>query len=451
MMLSSTEPQIDRPGVSYWLILAALFLGFFVFEQDPKTSTYEDFVPAAEIREQWSEGGNKSRQLAVLGLGALGAICLVLPSAQRLKLIDPLMLVGLVYLFYIAASYTWSIDPEATKRRLTVLSFFIVAAVGVGRQIPARLIPELTMVCMFGYLVLGVISENIYGTFRPWSGEHRFAGTTHPNIQASYLVAMCLSAWAVHKQEGPFRPFALFVLFTGLAFLYLTRSRTSVGGLVLAFAFASAATADRLRFFKFGFALTWLLCLGSMLILALGTDFSSSAEDLLRMGRREAAVEDASSLTGRLPLWEELWNYVRLKPVYGHGYEAFWTTDNFVAVASEIDWAPATAHNSFLECMLDLGYIGLAIMLLGIGVILIKLIWNTVGKTQPHQQFVLGLFVFTLIYGMTEAGIRSPSTATFFLMLGIISCLLYQPKAISDQTKTTASSVPSGNLLIPTR
>lgn len=423
-----------RPGPKLWLIAAALFCGFFLFEQDIRTSSYDDFVPDSEVRESWAEGGSRTRQLATLGLGGLGGLCLLLPGSGRLRLTDSLVVLATIYLAFIAASYTWSIDPEATKRRLIVLAFFVVAVLGIGRQVPPQFIPELTMLCMLGYVCLGVVSEVMLGNFRPWSGEHRFAGTTHPNIQATYLVTMCLAAWAVHRQAGPLQSIALFVIVVGVVFLYFTRSRTSFGGLALAFLFASGVVADRLRSFKFVFAASWLLCVVVMLLLAFGSDLNNDAEDLLRMGRREAAVEDASSLTGRLPLWLELWDYVTVKPSLGYGYEAFWTTDNFVAVASEIEWAPATAHSSFLECLLDLGYVGFAIMVAIIVVILPRLMWIAARERQPHQAFVLALFVFTLIFGVTEAGIRSPSVTTFFLSLGIMSTLVFrQPSTYTNQ------------------
>lgn len=420
----------DRPGAMLWFIAAVLFVGFFLFEQDIRTSTYDDFVPEPEIREQWAQGGSRARQIAILGLGGFGGLCLLLPSASRIRIADPLTVLAVIYLAYITASYTWSIDPEATQRRLIVLAFFALAVLGIGRQVRPQFIPELTMICLFGYLMLGLACELALGKFQPWSGEHRFAGTTHPNIQASYLVAMSLAAWAVHRRDGPLRPVAFFIMIVGLTFLFFTRSRTSFGGFIVAFLFASGVIADRLRSFKWGFVTTWGACLVVMLVLGLGSNVGDSAEDLLRMGRREAAVEEASSLTGRLPLWVELWDYVELKPVLGHGYEAFWTTDNFNAVAAEIDWAPATAHSSFLECLLDLGYVGFAIMLTIIVVILARLMWNAARDRQPHQGFVLAFFVFTLIYGFTEAGIRSPSTATFFLMLGIVSTLVYRQPPI---------------------
>jgi exopolysaccharide production protein ExoQ len=436
------EPNIiadsERPTWRIWCLFATLFVGFFVFEHDPKTSLYNDFVPEAEIREQWSEGGSRSRQLAILGLGAVGVLCFLLPSQHSIRITDPLAILFIIYLAFIAASFTWSIDPDATKRRLIVLAFFVLALLGIARQIPAKFVPEMTMVCMLGYLLIGLGCELALGKFQPWSGEHRFAGTTHPNIQAGFLVTLCLAAWAVHKQPGPLRPIALFIMITGLVFLYLTRSRTSAAGFFVAFLFANSVASDRVKSFKFGFSVAWLACLSLILILALGSNVTDSASDILRMGRREAAVEEASSLTGRLPLWVELSDYVKLKPICGHGYEAFWTTDNFLAVSSEIEWAPATAHSSFIECLLDLGYVGLAIMIVGMLVILSRLIWNCSQFKEPVHAFVLALFAYSLIHSTTEAGIRSPSTTTFFLALGIVTSLNYAESR--SKSKATPSN-----------
>jgi O-antigen ligase len=420
----STQPR-DTSNPLFWFFAFALFATFFVFDQDIRTSTYDDFVQETEVREQWSEGGSRSRQIATVALGVLGGVGLLLPSRRRLRLTDTLAVLFGIYLIYIASSMAWSIDVPTTRRRLVVLLFFIVCVIGLARQLPPRLLPALVMVIMGGYLVVGLASELALGTFAPWSGQHRFAGTTHPNIQANFLASMCLAAWAVHKQPGGLKPIALLVLAAGLVFLLLTRSRTAMLGFLLAFGFAFAVVADRQKSFKSIFGLSWIACAVTLVLFLVSSDVEQLGGDLLRMGRQEAALEESGTLTGRIPLWIELWDYVQQRPLLGHGYSAFWTAENFAAVESEIEWGPATAHSSYLECLLDLGWVGLVIMLLGILLLLIRLTWITAKTRRPEYAFVLGQFIFALTFSITEAGLRSPTTATFFMALGLASVLLF--------------------------
>ncbi len=407
-----------------------LFVAFFAFEQDLRTSTYVDFVAETDVREEWTEGGNRSRQLGAFALAGFGMICLLLKSPRQLRLCDSLTIVAGVYVSYILASYWWSIDPDLTRRRLLVLAFFGIAVMGMAKRFSPQVIAEITMVMMTAYLLTGVATELSLGTFRPWSGEHRFAGTTHPNSQAGYMVILCLSAWCVSQRPGPFRALAIPIMVAGFMFLLLTRSRTSLAGFVLAFTVANTIASDKWKYFRVVFALSWLVVMGLILLLLAGFDPTQMGSELFNMGRRDTTTEEAGSLTGRLPLWELMWDYIDQSPWWGHGYAAFWTNEHFMEVANEIEWAPANSHSSYIECLLDLGIFGLIIMVIGLIVILFRLALRCANKMDPACTFAFAIFLYALTFSVTEASLLSPSMITFLLACSVASQLIFQPKVV---------------------
>jgi O-antigen ligase len=81
------------------------------------------------------------------------------------------------------------------------------------------------------------------------------------------------------------------------------------------------------------------------------------------------------TLTGRTPVWELLFTEkIPKRPVLGYGFHGFWQPwrgpDN--PAANDISgllimpsgWAPPHSHNSFIEIILDLGYVGFACFVL---------------------------------------------------------------------------------------
>lgn len=79
-------------------------------------------------------------------------------------------------------------------------------------------------------------------------------------------------------------------------------------------------------------------------------------------------------VTGRTDLWAALWERVVEWPVVGHGYNAFWAgTRGPSAGIWEAFNGPPHAHNGYLDVMLELGVVGLVVMLVIVGRVVIRL------------------------------------------------------------------------------
>jgi len=69
------------------------------------------------------------------------------------------------------------------------------------------------------------------------------------------------------------------------------------------------------------------------------------------------------TLTGRTILWQAVLKQCRNHLVVGYGLGAFWGTGDSFPVYATTHWVPTSAHNGFLECLLELGVVGLFLLL----------------------------------------------------------------------------------------
>jgi O-antigen ligase len=98
----------------------------------------------------------------------------------------------------------------------------------------------------------------------------------------------------------------------------------------------------------------------STLLLSLSETLNSSIAFLSR------SAEGTGDLTGRVPLWKLAATFVQRKPITGYGYQDFWTIANVDYFSSELHWTISASHNSYLETLLTLGYVGLCLYVLAL-------------------------------------------------------------------------------------
>jgi O-antigen ligase len=112
-------------------------------------------------------------------------------------------------------------------------------------------------------------------------------------------------------------------------------------------------------------------------------------------------------MTGRTDLWEYLIDAIRHRPVFGYGYEAFFSPESATGqgVIRALNWDVGMAHNGFLEFALNFGLVGLVVVACAL----------TVGFTRAGTMFLasddglchwpLLIMIYTVLINVTEAGI----------------------------------------------
>jgi len=117
------------------------------------------------------------------------------------------------------------------------------------------------------------------------------------------------------------------------------------------------------------------------------------------------------TIIGRAGLWRELLA-LHTNPIFGVGFESFWLGDRLKLLAQGRPWQPNEAHNGYLETYLNLGLIGL-LMLIGLLVATFRKICTDLLQNFEWGQFRLGFLVAIILYNWTEVSFRGLSLLWF--------------------------------------
>jgi O-antigen ligase len=76
-----------------------------------------------------------------------------------------------------------------------------------------------------------------------------------------------------------------------------------------------------------------------------------------------ALVGRDRTLTGRSDIWNYSMIAAQRRPLLGYGIYGYWTTPNATEVVVRAGWKVTSSHNSYLDCVISYGLIGLMIYL----------------------------------------------------------------------------------------
>ena len=432
LMIESNENQINKwlssPTVIVVLLSAFAFGLFFIAEHNFHIVRTENFVMDIEDQESWAGGGSAKRRIAFLGCAGIGVLSLLVGRGQTFRLNLPTALIA-IYLLWAGMSVVWSIDRGATSRRYILMLCCAIGTYGFCRFAKLKDVVLATVIVTFAFLMLGVATEIVFGKFLPHTGGYRFAGTLHPNIQAVNLAMGCIAAFSMTriKPDSKLLFYGIFGVF--LLFLILTKCRSATATVPVSLVvmwFVSQPTRLIFVALASGF---WLLSMTILGCIVTGFNPITEFSDVLLLGRAE---ETGSSLTGRLPLWEDLSLYVSFRPWHGYGFGAFWTPRHINDIAVSQEWVISEAHSSYVDAALQLGVVGCLVMAL---TAISTFFYATIifRKTlRPEYLFLVGGVFFCLVRGFTESGLSGPSGGTSFMFLAVAAHSWNAPTKMID-------------------
>jgi exopolysaccharide production protein ExoQ len=337
------------PWVMAILISAVLFLAENQFSAGAMDDNNGTDLQASILQ------GNLIRQIAYPFIGLIGIVWLFRATRYRLLWRSPLVVSFGLLLGWCVLSVAWAQEPAISIRRIVVFFFMMTCAAG------AAALWSHTQSVMFislsgaAHLTIGALYEIATGRFAPWNSDYRFAGTLEWNVQGFCCLLLALSSLAASDSDSRYKAVFRSLALYGLAFLILTKSRSSMVGAaagLLVYYLLTRSLAKK-TFAMMAFAI-------SALLLCLSEGLNSSIAFLTRN------AEGASDLTGRIPLWKLAATFVNRKPMTGYGYQGFWTVANVDYFSSELHWTISAVHNGYLETVLTLGYIGLCLHVLAL-------------------------------------------------------------------------------------
>lgn len=168
---------------------------------------------------------------------------------------------------------------------------------------------------------------------------------------------------------------------------------------------------------------TWTLA-GAFLVMTLFS-FPDITKAVIGMMGRD------TTLTGRTELWSSLLG-MQVNPLLGFGYQSFWLGARLELLWENFNFHPVQAHNGYLETYLNIGVIGLFLL---IGVLLsagVKLKREMLAGSN-YAVFRFSVLFVVILYNWTEAMFNGLNVIWILLL---ISALTYpRPDGMTYQSR----------------
>lgn len=326
------------------------------------------------------------------------------------------LMLGALVLHAWVSSY-WSIDPQTTSRRVIALAITGAFSIYLGAAFRG---PHLPRLLMHAGLLMGLGSLVMVFAF-PTIGLHQednaplWRGLWYEKNQMGIVMVAGATGAAAVLASGQSRRLLPALTLTLSAFLVLaTQSKTSLLCLVLGVGLVAGLWAMR----KGGPALAVVgVWLGVVLAAVGGYVFISEPEMAL------TALGKDPSLTGRTDIWASLMRRVGEHPWTGYGYNAFWGRDSVPAefVRVETGWRVPSAHNGWLDLLVQLGWPGAV----AVGLVVLTAMVVTVARIPQagarEGYWGVAYLAVVLLLSLSESVLLSHANLPWALLLAVLA------------------------------
>ena len=432
-----------KPRDTLVVRLVSGYLFVFWFGLIAPLATYSPRGPSDPGVSQGSLGN----QVLISTFGLVGA--LFLPAAIRRfdKTFQWLVAWWALYLGWAAASLIWSVYPPLTVRNVVAFVLVSVACFGLGagfygglpngRDLFLRHVFWASVLSALVILLPLPFRFSQYALLDPSQrldiGGDFSAYVTRP-VMVTLLALVATSILGVRRWQ--WRDW-FWVAFLVLPLLALKSRGPIVWGLLaLGIFYLIYKTSIRDR----------VLQAGTLFVIGVGT-YIYYSENVLQtiLGPlvpylTRGNLEATESLTGRVPLWQALIDQIGQHPWVGAGFAAFWSPLNLARMgSSEVSGAPS-AHNGYLEEVLNTGVVGFT-LLLAFCLSTLTVALRRARKGDALGWLVFLLMVFYLLLNLTNALTQEYFQPPFVIILVALGLMASGP-AVGPPTPTRAAERP---------
>lgn len=374
------------------------------------------------------------RKLGFLGLFLLGGYCLATaPRNQRLQ--NPALLFVLaLFLIWLAGSLMWSVDWRSTAREFVRIAVYTFVAVSLALRFRPRQLCFVVMLALLGSVMAACAASVTVGNFRPWVSGFRLHGTLHSNLLAHQALVVLLIAVALLPAARRVWFWRLVIL-SALSVILLTKTRGALASAIL------GVTAIQLigkPVWSVAFLVSTLATFalaGALLVVMAGEHVQEQMQQVISLGR----TKGVGTLTGRIPLWEAVWDESRGRHWQGHGYGAFWSTERTEELYEELQWYPRHSHSAYVHTILDLGYVGLGLLLALVATCLLAALRLYRLTGDVAYKFYFGFLVAGLLDGLVEVCYVSPRELGLFVCIVVMGLIIVHPTQNPSATSDSGS------------
>ena len=432
------SPQIAT--VAY----VALILGLFWLDRDRSTPTsFGLWVPTLWLlinasrpvslwfstgqtiaSDQYTEGS--PLDAAVFGVLLLAALIVLAGRRQKIASLVRANFPVVLFLTYCLLSTLWSDNSfVAFKRWTKAVGDVAMIAIVLTEAAPVTAIKRFLTRSGFILLPLSILFIKYYPaigrSYNPWTWIPMYAGvTTFKNLLGmTCLVCGLGSVWSfamaygnTHASRRVYHLIAHGVIIAMAVWLFFTAdSMTSLSCFGMG---SGMIIMTSQKWMQRRPAMVHLL-VAAVVCLPLTALFVDTGGNMVQSLGRD------SSLTGRTVIWNAVLQ-VDKNPILGTGFESFWTGSRLDRIWEIINEPGIQeAHNGYLEVYLNLGAVGVALLV----VLIVAGYRNAIAVFRQDRdlgRIQLGYFVAGVVYSLTEAGFRmmSPVWIAFLLTLVVV-------------------------------
>ena len=353
------------------------------------------------------------------------------------KLLDawPAIILALALVVWAYLSKSWSILPDVTGRRAFALLMTTLIGLYLGSAFPARVLVKM-LAAAFAVLAVGSLLITLaiprFGleSEPTLHGDWRGLWITK-NTLAEFMMMGALAAISA-TMVSPGRRWRWVAMgLACLALLLLSKGKSSLLCLVLGAGVVAVLALLRrgpITAVATGFVAGTVAIWGSFLaFVSPGIVFTALGKD--------------PTLTGRTDIWAAVLRQSAAHPAFGFGFGAFWEKESIPAqvIRKQTHWLVPTAHNGWLDLLVQVGWIGVGLFAAVLVITLLALLVRT--YSLADGSFCLAFMIVFLLLSLSESVLEQHNNLPWSLFVAIMA-LAFRPmrrfEALGFQTSSSA-------------
>lgn len=350
--------------------------------------------------------------------------------------------IATIIIFYSLLSVVWTKEPGISFRRWGREAIaLIIALLLSSEKSPIKTLTSAMRKAIYAALPLSLLLIKYfpkYGrSYGRWSGEEMWEGIASQKNGLAILCAISIlfMIWSIAQNIKKWKRLSsklpVFIdIFMILLALYLmmgprrtlTYSATSLLSLIIGIITMLSYKA----FTKRGMGVEKQIMLIAIIIMAIGILMPFSGK--IPIKALPKMINRGDTLTGRTEIWNALIPYAKKHILLGHGFGGFWTTSLRNQISSH-------AHNGYLDTILEIGVIGLALFILFILIIIKK---SSVSPNKDASYFFMALIIMILSRNIAESTFGEFISYPIWLLLAWSFIMIKKDDIIMNKNKELA-------------